>query len=118
MASQSFPARFHLRRSGDFRRIYQQRCTASDRWLLVFGGENGLSHPRLGLSVSRKVGPAVSRNRWKRRLREAFRLQQDRLPTGLDLVIVPRSEPEFPILCESLLRLSQQVARKVRRAVL
>ena len=58
-----------------------------------------LGHLRVGLSVSRKIGNAVQRNRFKRLYREAFRLSRAELPTGLDLVMLPRStrEPELDI---------------------
>jgi len=81
---------------------------------LVFGHPNGLACPRLGLSVSRKLGNAVVRNRWKRRLREAFRLEQTRLPAGLDLIVIPRAttEPEFASLRRSLVSLAARIARK------
>ena len=63
--------RDHRIRSGlHFARAYERRQRAGDDVLLVFGCENGLSHPRLGLSVSRKVGRATVRNRWKRLLRD------------------------------------------------
>lgn len=51
---------------------------------------------RLGITVSRKVGVAVVRNRVKRLLREAFRLHQHELPSGLDLVAIARSEAATP----------------------
>ncbi len=110
-----FRPREHLRRPADFRRVYDRRRSASDRWLIVYGCENGLPHLRLGLSVARKIGSAPRRNRFKRLYREAFRLTRAALPTGLDLVLIPRSaeEPTLADLQASLQRLVEQVARKL-----
>ncbi len=53
----------------------------------------GLAPPaaRLGLSVSRRIGNAVARNAWKRRLREAFRVARKQIPAGHDYLVVVRS---------------------------
>ena len=105
----------HLRRPADFRRVYERRRSASDRWLIVYACPNGLPHLRLGLSVSRKVGKAHVRNRLRRLYREAFRLTRHEMPTGLDLVLIPRrpDEPTLEALKRSLPRLVRQVARKI-----
>jgi len=107
----------HLRRPSDFRRVYERRRSASDAWLIVYGCENGLSFLRLGLSVSRKIGAATKRNRLRRLYREAFRLTRREMPTGLDLVLIPRTA-ELPSLAElkqSLPKLVHQIARKVAK---
>ena len=80
--------------------------------LLVFGCENDLPNARLGLSVSRKVGNAVVRNRWKRVIREAFRLSRSQLPEGIDLVVIPKSNasPTLDVVAGSLNRLAQKIA--------
>jgi ribonuclease P protein component len=61
------------------------------------GRPNGLPHARLGLSISRKVGGAVVRNRLKRLLREAFRLRQHELAAGIDLIVVGRPHDFRPL---------------------
>jgi ribonuclease P protein component len=107
----------HLRRSADFRRVYDRRRSVSDVWLIVYACENALPYLRLGLSVSRKVGNAVQRNRLRRLYREAFRLTRHEMPTGLDLVLIPRRSeaPTLEELKRSLPRLVQQAARKLER---
>src|SRR6516164_7888494 len=81
----------HLRRPADFKRVYDYRRSASDELLIIYAAPNGLRYSRLGLSVSRKLGGAVRRNRLRRLFREAYRLTRGEMPTGLDLVLIPRS---------------------------
>ena len=59
MADQRFLHAYRITRGAEFQRAFQRRLTAGDDRLLVFAYPNGLAHPRLGLSVSRKVGGAV-----------------------------------------------------------
>jgi len=114
MTVQRFPARYRVRRGSEFDRAYRRRATACDEHLLVFGFANGLPYSRLGLSVSRKVGGAVVRNRWKRLIREAFRTMREQLPPGLDLIVVPRADrpPSLTVLQESLRHLARRAAKR------
>lgn len=119
MAQFSFPRNFRIRRQADFDRAYQARLFAADDVLVVNACPTDLPHPRLGLSVSKKVGNAVTRNRWKRLIREAFRLVQAELPGGVDLVVRPQkgaAEPELAAIQDSLVGLARRVARKIERA--
>ena len=110
-----FPSAYRVQRAGDFQRAFRRRCSAADERIIVYGIANGLPHARLGSSVSRKVGGAVVRNRWKRLLREAFRLSRQQLPAGIDLIVSPRPgvEPSLPRLMDSLPRLATRVAKKL-----
>jgi ribonuclease P protein component len=107
----------HLRRPDDFRRVFDRKRSVSDSWLIVYACENGLEHLRLGLSVSKKFGQATHRNRLRRLYREAFRLTRHEMPTGLDLVLIPRTSqaPSLAGLKQSLPRLVNQVASKLAR---
>ncbi len=87
------PGRARLSRSADFDRVFRQGRSHACRELVlyVFPRDSG-GPPRLGLSVSRKVGGAVQRNRVKRLLREAFAAECAGLPSGTDAVVVARAE--------------------------
>jgi ribonuclease P protein component len=88
--------RRRISRSAEFERVYRQGRSKANRFLVLyaFPREDGSTGegPRLGISVSRRVGGAVDRTRVKRVLREAFWQEADRLPEGSDYVVVARPE--------------------------
>ena len=91
--------RGRLSRSAEFDRVFRQGRSHANRVLVLYSFPRAetaspvaLAEPRLGLSVSRRVGGAVDRNRVKRLLREAFEAESARLPEGHDVVIVARPE--------------------------
>ncbi|HEU5253871.1 MAG TPA: ribonuclease P protein component [Solirubrobacterales bacterium] len=89
------PKRRRLSRSGEFDRVYRDGSSHATRYLVLYTfprKDESRDEVRLGVSVSRKVGGAVERNRVKRVLREAFWSIADRLPPRHDFVIVARTE--------------------------
>jgi ribonuclease P protein component len=93
--------RRRLSRSGEFDRVYRDGSSHATRYLVLYSfprKDEEAQDLRLGVSVSRKVGGAVDRNRVKRTLREAFWSLSERLPERHDFVIVAR--PEIGALIE------------------
>lgn len=92
--SHSFQAGDRVRRRAEFVRVQQQGRRVSGRFVTLLILANDGTAPRLGLIASRKLGPAVARNRAKRRLRELFRRHRETLgpEAALDIVAIPRRE--------------------------
>ena len=88
-----FQKKQRLLRTTDFRRVYAQRQSVAIGPLVMYGAQQvtKLSHARIGISVSRRVGNAVVRNQWKRKLREAFRKVKTQFSADLDVVVVVRT---------------------------
>ena len=74
-----------------FRRAYGKGKSAATPTLVLYARKNGLDQNRLGLTVGTKVGKATVRNRVRRRVKESYRLREDTVKTGYDLVVVART---------------------------
>ena len=101
-----------LKLNRDFRRLYQKGTSAVNPFLAVYCRKNRLGHNRLGLTVGPKVGHAVVRNRVRRRLRESYRLHEDRFRQGYDIVVVARARAagaRYAQLETALLRLARRL---------
>jgi ribonuclease P protein component len=107
----ALPRSHRLRGRAEFSAVFDARVRASAGPLTVYARPNETSHPRLGITIGRKVGTAPRRNRIKRMLRESFRLLQHDLPAAHDLVVVVR--PHEPLQLEQYQQLLRELARRV-----
>ncbi len=117
-ADQRFRRSWRLTARRQFLVVYQEGRRASSACFTLFGRANGLDHSRVGLTVTRKVGCAVRRNRVKRLLREVYRKNLGRLRAPVDIVVNTRpSILDLPVsrLESEFLKCFSQLARKVSR---
>jgi ribonuclease P protein component len=116
----NYAKKHRLQHVRQFEAVYAAKTRETRGPLTLFALPNDLDHPRLGLSVGRKLGSAPQRNRIKRLLREAFRLLQHDLPCGYDIVINVRPH-EVALLADyqrmlsaAMLKLHQKWEERVK----
>ena len=80
-----------IKKGVDFQAVYRTGRSHANRELVMYVKRTGTNGQRIGISVSKKVGNSVVRHRVTRLVRECFRLNQDCLTTGLDIVVVARA---------------------------
>ena len=110
---QSFPKSDRLLNSSQFTRVLRRGKGAADGTLVVHLLRSPHSdRSRLGVTIPKKTGNAVVRNRWKRLIREAFRTQRDQIPNGYDIVARPKknASPSWRQVRKSLPKLTQKIA--------
>jgi len=114
MGSEKFRKHQHLRKPAEFDRVFQARCSASNDVMVVYAAGNDLDTTRLGISVSKRVGPAVDRTYTRRRIREAFRRNKQAIPAGFDIVCIARPEAKHreADVVGSLVALTAQAAKR------
>jgi ribonuclease P protein component len=88
MSYQPHPDR--LKKSWEFQRAYKKGEKYWDTYFVIYVYHTELTQPRLGITVSKKVGKSVQRNRVKRLIREAFRMLKVELLSHDDIVVVGR----------------------------
>ena len=112
--------RSRLSKSQDFDRVYRAGRSVANRYLVLYyfqrQGEGSVPESgyasRVGFSVSKRLGPAVQRNRLKRALREAYRLNDHRVKVDLDFVLIARA-PLAELLEEHGLRAVEEKLAEV-----
>ena len=94
-----------------FQRLYHTRGVANS-FVVLYARKNGTNTNRVGITVSKKLGHAVVRNRVRRRLRDVYRLNEDKFQPGWDIVVVARSKAvtaEFARLTAAYLQLADKL---------
>ena len=85
--SEDFPREVRIVRSSDYKALYKYGRKIYSKRFILFSRANAIGHSRLGITVSRKIGNAVVRNRIKRLFREIFRRSLREIPNQYDIVV-------------------------------
>ena len=108
-----FTKQERLRKKKEFEKVFQEGKVLKNGKLVLYVMPNSLGVSRLGLVVSKKVGNAVRRNRVKRLLREAYRLNKHLLKASVDVVVIPRhslpSDVKFSHIESGFIKLLAQI---------
>lgn len=100
-----------LKKNSRFQNVYKKGSSSANRYLVMIILPNAENHNRLGITVSKKVGKSVVRSRVTRLIREAYRLNEDKFITGMDIVFiarVPSAQAKFSDIERSLLHLTRR----------
>ncbi|NLP47051.1 MAG: ribonuclease P protein component [Epulopiscium sp.] len=89
-----------LKKTFEFRKVYNKGTSIANRLLVMYILKNEKSYNRLGISVSKKVGNSVIRSRITRLIRESYRLQEEKIQVGYDIVIIARHTAKNATYCQ------------------
>jgi ribonuclease P protein component len=112
----TFPKSRRVTKPREFDAVFKAGGVVSDHMLVLHLLPNQQGETRLGISISKRVGSAPLRNRWKRLIREAYRLNQSVLPVGFDFVARPRkgAQPDFEQIQRSFIKLAARAPKATR----
>jgi ribonuclease P protein component len=89
-----------LKKNEDFRKIYRTAKSYANKYLIMYVKRNDFDYNRIGISVSKKVGNSVVRHRTTRLIRESYRLSEDSILGGLDIIVVAKAGAKGKEYCE------------------
>ena len=114
-AAEKFPPAVRIVRSADYRAIYKTGGKIHSSNFVLFSRRNVLGYSRLGITVSRKVGGAVVRNRTKRLFREIFRRSLNQIPSPFDMVVNAKAGCvgiDYDRLCAEFMAVVKKLEKK------
>ncbi len=86
-----------LKKNYEFARVYKRGRFLATKYLVIYVLNNNMDMNRIGITISKKVGKAVTRNRIRRLVKENYRLVEGSLKRGYDIVIVSRKKEDIPL---------------------